>query len=125
MFLMLWFYSCIHHEKIHPLEGGYLRLKFRRDRRPEMPRENIAAFYAGFARDTVVKHVKAAGLIWRIGRVRKRIKADPGRLSYQDLALTPVNDDELDTLDMFRATAPARAAVERTRKHSAIRASVG
>jgi len=125
MFLLLWFYTCIHHERIHPLEGGYLRMKYRRDRRPDMARESIAAFYAGFVLETIVKHVKAAWLIWHIGRVRKRIKADPGRRSYQDLALTPVNDAELDTLDMFRATAPARAAVERTRKHSAIRASVG
>src|SRR6202046_3771225 len=34
MFLLVWFYGCVTIEKIHPLEGGYLRRKVRLDRRP-------------------------------------------------------------------------------------------
>jgi hypothetical protein len=33
MLLLVWFDSCIKLEGLHPLEGGYFRLKFRRDRR--------------------------------------------------------------------------------------------
>ena len=40
MFLLIWFYGCVTIEKIHPLEGGYLRRKVRRDRRPGLPIEN-------------------------------------------------------------------------------------
>ena len=29
MFLLIWFYGCVTIEKIHPLEGGYLRRKVR------------------------------------------------------------------------------------------------
>ena len=39
MFLLIWFYGCVTLEKIHPLEGGYLRRKVRRDRRPGLPFE--------------------------------------------------------------------------------------
>ena len=34
LFLITWFMGSINLEHIHPLEGGFLRLKFRRDRRP-------------------------------------------------------------------------------------------
>ncbi len=34
LFLITWFKGSIDFENIHPLEGGFLRLKFRRDRRP-------------------------------------------------------------------------------------------
>ena len=40
MFLLIWFYGCVTIEKIHPLEGGYLRRKVRRDRRPGLPIES-------------------------------------------------------------------------------------
>ena len=34
MFMMLWFFFSIRYDRVHPLESGYFRLKFRRDRRP-------------------------------------------------------------------------------------------
>ncbi len=34
LFLLVWYYGCAELEKIHPLQGGYLRRKYRRDRRP-------------------------------------------------------------------------------------------
>src|SRR2546423_2541388 len=37
--LITWFMSAIHLEKVHPLESGLFRLKFRRDRRPGLPIE--------------------------------------------------------------------------------------
>ena len=42
-------------EGVHPLEGGALRLKFRRDRRHGMPRENPLLFYPRFAAETLVQ----------------------------------------------------------------------
>ena len=45
MFLLIWFYGCVTIEKIHPLEGGYLRRKVRTDRRPGMAIENPVTFY--------------------------------------------------------------------------------
>ena len=45
LFLITWFKGSIDFERIHPLEGGFLRLKFRRDRRPGLPIEPAWQFY--------------------------------------------------------------------------------
>ena len=50
MFLLLWFHGCVTIEKIHPLEGGYLRRKVRTDRRPGFPVENPLMFYPKYDR---------------------------------------------------------------------------
>src|SRR5262249_1242533 len=42
---LLWFKLVAQFEGVHPLEGGAFRLKFRRDRRFGMQRENAAVFY--------------------------------------------------------------------------------
>ena len=45
MFMMLWFFFSIRYDRVHPLESGYFRLKFRRDRRPapadDRPRDDL------------------------------------------------------------------------------------
>ncbi len=50
-----------------------------------------------------------------------RIKADPKRRDYMDLALTPVTEDELDELDLYTSSEAARAAVEKTHEEEARR----
>ena len=45
---ILWFYLMIIFENVHPLEGGAFRLKFRRDRRHGLKRENPLGFYPRF-----------------------------------------------------------------------------
>jgi len=94
LFLLLWYYACTKLEKIDPLEGGYLRRKYRRDRRPPLPVESPLVFYPRYAANLVYKHIKLAQLIWRYGRFRLRLKADPDARSYTDVALTPVSEEE-------------------------------
>ena len=116
LFLLLWFYGCVTVEKIHPLEGGYLRRKVRRDRRPGLAIETPLTFYPRYAADLVRKHVAVLRLWWRMNKVRKSIKADPQRRAYTDLALTPVADDELDTLDMFNVSEAAKASAAKAKR---------
>ncbi len=97
LFLLLWFYGCITIEKIHPLEGGYFRRKYRRDRRPTLPRESVLAFYRRYAAEIIAKHWRMGRLIWQMTKVRKQIKRDPHARDYMDEALTPVIADELET----------------------------
>ena len=52
---LLWFNTMIPFEGVHPLEGGVLRLKFRRDRRPGLPIESPLAFYPRLWRETARK----------------------------------------------------------------------
>jgi radical SAM superfamily enzyme YgiQ (UPF0313 family) len=119
MFLLLWFYGCITIEKIHPLEGGYLRRKYRKDRRPTMPRENPLLFYPRYAFDLAVKHARALAMIVRYGWFRRALRHDPQAGNYMDQALTPVVENELDALEMFTVSASAKSAVVMARKQAA------
>lgn len=115
LFLIVWFKGCIGIEGIHPLEGGFLRLKFRRDRRPELPRESPLTFYPKLGVELVTKQISWAYLYLRLYRMYSRLKKDPRRFEYTDLAITPVTDDELETREMFQ-TAEARSFVVKIRR---------
>ncbi|MBV9332244.1 MAG: radical SAM protein [Alphaproteobacteria bacterium] len=116
MFLLIWFWGCVTLERVHPLQGGYLRRKVRKDRRPGMPIERIVPFYVGWAAETVAKHVRLAGMVWRVAKTRRELKRDPNARTYMDTALTPVADEDIDTLEMFTATGGGRAAGEKARR---------
>ncbi|MBV9294422.1 MAG: radical SAM protein, partial [Acidobacteriaceae bacterium] len=94
LFLLLWYYACIQLEKIDPLEGGYLRRKYRKDRRPTLPIESPFVFYPRYIGELASKHFKLLQLIWRFGRFRLRLKRDPDAYNYTDLALTPVLEED-------------------------------
>src|SRR5262249_37685550 len=102
LFLIVWFKGCIGIEGIHPLEGGFLRLKFRRERRPELPREPALVFYPRLAGEMISKQLKWAYLYLRLYRMYSKLRKDPRRFEYMDLALTPVTDDEVQTRELFQ-----------------------
>jgi len=85
---LLWFYSCITFEKIHPLDGGFLRLKSRRERRPGLPLESPLIFYSRHAWRTLYNQARLLALVLKFRRVGKQIKRDPNFRQYTDLALT-------------------------------------
>ena len=116
LFLMLWFVGCIKWEGVHPLEGGFLRRKYRDSRRPGLPREPALAFWAKYVKEMAVKHAGIVATLWTFERMRRRIKNDPLAASYRDLSLSPVADDEDETLEMLAGSSVSRAAVEHQRK---------
>ena len=77
-------------------------MKFRRDRRPELPLEPVWSFYPKYWTETAVKIVRWATLYLRLRRIYLAIKHDPNRYAYTDIAMTPVRDDEADTHEMFQ-----------------------
>jgi radical SAM superfamily enzyme YgiQ (UPF0313 family) len=117
MFLLLWFYGCVKIEKIHPLEGGYLRRKVRTDRRPGLKIENPLIFYPRIVFELVAKHLAIARIVIQMGLARRAIKRDPKAREYRDQALTAVTDAELDGLEMFNVTTSARAAADKAKRH--------
>ncbi|MFI4988193.1 MAG: B12-binding domain-containing radical SAM protein [Alphaproteobacteria bacterium] len=121
-FLLQWFRFCISVERIHPLEGGYLRRKYRADRRPMLPRESAFLFYPRYLAELLWKHVEMVRLIRRLGRVRRRLAADPRARDYMDEALTPPVDAELDRLEMFTVREAAKVAVSKARHETEARA---
>ena len=48
------------------------------------------------------KQVRWAHLYLRLYRMYSRLKKDPRRFEYMDLAITPVTDDEIETREMFQ-----------------------
>jgi radical SAM superfamily enzyme YgiQ (UPF0313 family) len=115
LFLLIWYYGCYALEKVHPLQGGYLRRKYRRDRRPPLPLENPFVFYTRNFVDLVYKHAKLAQAILRFGRFRRQLKKDPDVRNYTDLAMTPVTTDDFDAFELFTITDAAKSEVTKAR----------
>jgi radical SAM superfamily enzyme YgiQ (UPF0313 family) len=107
LLLLSWYWGCIELEKVHPLQGGYFRRKYRRDRRPSMPRENPVVFYPKYVADLVWKHARLAGRIVDLYFERRKLKSDPKAREYMDIALTPVADDDAESYEMLTQSRPA------------------
>ena len=107
---LLWFYGCIAFEKVHPLDGGFLRRKGRRDRRPGLPREGRLRYYPRRVWETLSTQARVLALFMKFRRVRREIKNSPDVHTYTDVAMTPVEQPELATLDLFTQTSSAKAA---------------
>lgn len=114
--MALWFYGSQSLERVHPLQSGLLRRKYRRDRRSSIPRESILTFYPKRSWQTLVKYLRAIALYSRYAKARRRVERDPNRFSYTDLSLTPPVDADLDELDMFMETEGGQKAVEKSRR---------
>jgi radical SAM superfamily enzyme YgiQ (UPF0313 family) len=115
LFLVTWFKGCTQIENVHPLEGGFLRLKFRRDRRSTMSLEPAWSFYPKYWLETVTKQYRWVSMYVRLRKIYLGIKRDPARHAYTDLALTPVRDDDSETLEMFNNVG-AQAFVSQERR---------
>jgi Radical SAM superfamily len=118
--MTFWFYGSVAIEGVHPLQAGFFRRKYRRDRRPTLPRESPFIFYPRYAWEIVSKNVRLVALALTYYRLCRRVEADPAKAAYRDLALTPVTDDELGELEIFSATESAKQAVEKSRRRKAL-----
>lgn len=87
LLLLSWYWGCIMLEKVHPLQGGYLRRRYRKERRPGLPLESPFVFYPRYAVELVAKHVRLAGQVLRLASFRRKLKRDPQARSYTDAAL--------------------------------------
>src|SRR4030095_16489823 len=85
-------------EHVHPLDGGIFRRKYRRDRRPGLPREGVVTFYTREGWDMLRKHARFALLYCKYRRTLRRVTRD--RRPYSDLAMTPPVASEASSLDL-------------------------
>jgi hypothetical protein len=107
-------------ENLHPLQTGAFRLKFRRDRRPGFPIEPIWMFYPKYFWEVVSKHGRLVKLWIELDLMCRRARSDQKTRPYTDLALTPVTDEETDTLEMFTHNDVVRGEVAHQRKVDAL-----
>lgn len=116
LFLMMWFYLMVRYEGVHPLEGGYFRLKARKERRSGLPIENPFVFYPKFVAESIAKHWGYVATVLRFHRHYRAIKRSPDRASYMDLALTPVDETNENDLAMVNETRGGTAAVAKAKR---------
>jgi hypothetical protein len=125
LFLITWFKGCVTIEKVHPLENGFFRMKFRRDRRSGLPIEPAWRFYPRYAWETLHKQVQWVALYLRLRARYLRVKHDPNKHAYTDCALTPVTDDEVETRELFQSDAAQAYLAEQQRLARARTEAVG
>jgi len=113
--IILWFAQSLTIEKVHPLQGGFVRLKNRHERRPELPVEPVWKFYPQLTWEVIVKHARVAAAAGRIFRIYRRVAAG-ARIAYNDQAMTPVTEDETEMLELFTHNKSAREAVDHARR---------
>jgi len=114
--ILVTFATAIRLERLHPIQGGILRLKHPSERRPDLPRVNALMFWPRFVLETIGKHLVIAGTIVKLMGMKMAITRDPVAHAYKDQALTPVGDDNDETLDLLTKTTGGRAAVAHVRK---------
>jgi hypothetical protein len=122
---LLWFCLAAKYEGVHPLEAGAIRLKFRRDRRFGLPLESPFLFYPRYFGESLVKAWHYLRMIRSGITMLKNARNAPDRWAYSDLAIAPQQQDEFETLDLYRVTSGSQAALARKRRDETIRASLG
>jgi hypothetical protein len=115
LFIVNWFVGSIKIEKIHPLECGFVRMKYRTDRRSGLPLESPWSFYPRFVAETIAKQARWLWLWGGNYALYRRIRYGKDSRNYMDEALTPVLDDEVATHTMFD-TAEAKAFVAQQKR---------
>ncbi len=111
------FSSAVPIEGVHPLQAGFLRLKFRSDRRPGLPIEPVWAFYPKYGGSWCRRASVSAYAGCEHGRACGARRERNRQLTpYMDQAITPVAAAETETLEMFTHNAAARNQVAHIRK---------
>jgi pyruvate-formate lyase-activating enzyme len=118
---LLWYREFHRLYGCHPLEGGFGRIKARRDRRYGMPHENPVTFYAGYAASEIRIALSTLGTYLRLRKALKKVWTDPARHSYRDLAITPPAADEL-SLSLYSETRGTTDIIEKQRSFRRARA---
>jgi hypothetical protein len=119
---LLWFKLVNAYEGVHPLEGGAFRLKYRRDRRSGLRRENPLVFYPRYWAESAIKLWRYFSVYRACKSILNEVLAAPDRWTYSDTAIAPPKDDEFEALDLYHATDGGEAALERKHRSDAIRA---
>lgn len=110
---ILVYFGSYRFENVHPLQCGVFRRKVRTTRRPGLPRENPLIFYPKRVWDSLSKYARVAWF-WRgLQQIAHEVRESTDANRYLDLALTPVDQSEDVSLEMYQLTDAARSAASR------------
>jgi radical SAM superfamily enzyme YgiQ (UPF0313 family) len=112
---ILGYYGSFRFENVHPLQAGIFRRRVRRLRRHGMSLEHPLWFYPRRAAEILSTYgsllLFAAKLYWQQRRIRK----NPEARQYVDLALTPVEAAEEESLQLYEITDAAKNVVAKAK----------
>jgi hypothetical protein len=94
MWMALEFYACATIEKVHPLEGGIFRRKYRRDRRHGLPRENPITFYGRYWWESLMKPYRFFWIYKSYKKILKRVMENKSEAREVDVAMEAVSVSE-------------------------------
>jgi hypothetical protein len=114
--VMFSFHSTARIEHLHPLDGGLIRRKARTDRRSGLPLESPFVFYPRYVWEVVSKSIRLVAMYLSYQRRYKRVMAGRSVAPDVDLAMRPVEDSEVDSLELFSATEAARSVVVKMKR---------
>jgi len=114
--LLFLFSTTMQLERVHPLQGGILRLKHPSELRPGLRRPLALLFWLHFVGSSTVKYARMIAIYLRVARWRRIAERAPDARAYMDQALTPVTDEDEDALDLLTKTAGAVASVAHARR---------
>jgi radical SAM superfamily enzyme YgiQ (UPF0313 family) len=119
------FHAPVVYERLHPLEGGLIRRKARRQRRPGFPIESPLLFYPRRVWEFLTKYGGAYAMHRRYRRILEGVMAESGPRDRADPAMVPVEQGEEDRLELFTATVSAQEFVQKRRVIAARRDAAG
>ena len=91
IYSLIWFCSSVFLENVHPLLGGFVRLKGRKSRRRGMPTEPFFPYYWRRTQELTAYAVGFLKLVWTLWRMKK--EADrPENANYVDVSTMPVEE---------------------------------
>ncbi len=89
-------------EHVHPLQGGYLRRKVRRTRRPGSPPDPALLFYPRHWIGTMAKFGRFVALVWKVNQIRRRVLREHLANTYTDVAIAKLPQEAEDLLEMLQ-----------------------
>ncbi|HYZ64242.1 MAG TPA: hypothetical protein VE650_17465, partial [Acetobacteraceae bacterium] len=99
--LLLTFSTSIPIERVHPLQGGILRLKHPTERRPGLTQPHPWRFWPAFAWETARNHAAILRALVSLVLAMRAVKRDKAAAAYTDIALTwgePEDEAKLELL---------------------------
>lgn len=115
---LLWYYLSLKIEGTHPIDAGYFRRKYRKERRDGQAIENPVTFYPRRVMEIIWSQLRYVPYLWELFRYREKLKRDPNARKWRDLSLTP-EDESADTeLAMYQETRGGAAEVARIREQA-------
>ena len=116
---LLLFSACVRLEKIHPLQGGFIRRRYRNDRRHGLPRENLISFYGHNLWHNISVYSKLVLLYMQYFIICKRVEWDS--TPYTDLAIKSMHNNRLEYLHIFTETSGGMNTLVTAKRKAAAR----